>query len=148
MLQKKTNQACRIAAIIVLFLLLVLVRAYENKLFDDPLLEYFKQDFSKVVLPDTVRISYFLMLFFRYALNTILSLGIIFFVFREVEFVKLALLLYVLFFVVLICVFYIVVNDSYDNQKWDLFYVRRFIIQPIFLLLFLAGFYYHKKRLS
>ena len=32
-----------------------------------------------------------------------------------------------------------------ETNKMNLFYIRRFIIQPIFLILFIPAFYYQKK---
>jgi exosortase F-associated protein len=144
--QKKQNKTLRILALVALLFAIILVRVFENQLFNDPLLEFFKKDFSSSSLPDVSNYAYFLGLFFRYAVNTVLSLGIIYFVFNEFELVTLSLVLYVLFFVVLIIGFFTVANISYENQKWHLFYIRRFIIQPIFLLLFVAGFYYQKRK--
>lgn len=147
MRQKKQNKVFRILAIVTLVFLIILVRAFENQLFNDPLLEFFKKDFSSLSLPDVSNYAYFIVLFFRYAINTMLSLGVIYFVFNEIELVKLSLVLYLLFFALLIIGFFTVANISYENQKWHLFYIRRFIIQPIFLLLFVAGFYYQKRGL-
>ncbi len=146
MLQKKQNKLFRNVTIVLLLFLIILIRAFENQIFNDPLLEFFKKDFSSLSLPEVSNFSYFLVLFFRYFINSALSIGMIYFVFNEIELVKLSLVLYVLFFVILMFCFFTVANISYDNQKWHLFYIRRFIIQPIFLLLFVAGFYYQKRK--
>jgi exosortase F-associated protein len=52
---------------------------------------------------------------------------------------------YLLFFIILISLFFIVLFFFGETNKMTLFYIRRFLIQPIFLLLFLPAFYYQKK---
>ncbi|MBF2082162.1 exosortase F system-associated protein, partial [Flavobacterium psychrophilum] len=51
----------------------------------------------------------------------------------------------ILFLVLLMIGFYIVLNFFDESQKTILFYIRRFIIQPIFILLFIPAFYFQKK---
>ena len=144
MLQKILNNKLRIVQLLVLLFLLVLIRAFENDLFYDPFLDFFKQDFANLPLPKVNLFSLFFGLLFRYALNTALSLAIIYVLFKEVTMVKFALILYCFFFLIFIIIFFYIVSFTTENHNWILFYVRRFLIQPIFLLLFIAGFYYQK----
>ncbi len=136
-------------AIRILFLLLpfvigfALIRFYENTLFYDPFLNYFKGDYQENPFPEFERFRLFLNYFFRYALNTLLSLGIIYVIFRNKEFIKVSSILYLLFFVVLILALFAVIN--YSENAFSLFYIRKFLIQPLFLLLFLPGFYFQIK---
>ena len=123
---------------------LVLVRLFENELFYDPFLAFFKQDFTNLSLPKVDSFLLFLGLLFRYALNTALSLGVIYIIFQEVTMVKFALVLYSFFFLISTIAFFYIVLFTTENYNWILFYVRRFLIQPVFLLLFIAGFYYQK----
>lgn len=136
-------------AIRILFLLLpfvigfALIRFYENTLFYDPFLNYFKGNYQENPFPDFESFRLFLNYFFRYVLNTLLSLGIIYVIFRNKEFIKVSSILYLLFFVVLILALFAVVN--YSENAFSLFYIRKFLIQPLFLLLFLLGFYFQMK---
>jgi exosortase F-associated protein len=91
---------------------------------------------------DAVRLG--LSLFFRYTLNAILSLGIIWLFFKDKGILKLSSLLYAGFFIILITAFYIVLSANEPNML-VLFYIRRFIIQPLFLILFIPAFYYQNK---
>ncbi|KGO94231.1 exosortase F system-associated membrane protein [Flavobacterium subsaxonicum] len=129
-------------AITVLLVLLVSVRIFEQKLFYDPLLNFFK--FGGKVIPKYNGLKLFLGLTFRYVLNTALSLGIIWFCFKDKSVLKLTTLLYVIFFVVLIGIFFVLLNTS-NPSLMLLFYIRRFIIQPLFLILFVPAFYYQKR---
>ncbi|RKS95354.1 exosortase F-associated protein [Flavobacterium limicola] len=146
MLQKILNNKIRVLQFLFLVALLVLVRAFENQLFYDPFLDFFKKDFAKLRLPSFNSTQLFLGLFFRYTLNTAISLGIIYVLFKDVTMVKFAFALYYFFFMILMAAFFYIVYYANENNNWILFYVRRFLIQPIFVLLFVPGFYYQKQN--
>lgn len=146
MLQKLLNHKVRIALSMLLIILLVLIRAYEDSLFYDPFLNYFKMDYYNLPLPEIDNLQLFFGLFFRYFLNSSISLAIIYVLFKDVEAVKFASILYLIFFVILVIIFFFVLFYIGETNKMALFYVRRFIIQPIFLLLFLPAFYYQKQN--
>jgi exosortase F-associated protein len=78
-------------------------------------------------------------------LNTIVSLAIIYALFSDFELTKFAAILYLIFFIVLITAFFALLNFSDYNNNFMLFYVRRFLIQPIFVLLFIPAFFYQKQ---
>jgi exosortase F-associated protein len=139
------NKPLKIVFLFLLVLLLACVRGLENQLFYDPFLDYFKDNFETLRLPNFDGWQLFLGLFLRYSLNTILSLGIIYVIFREIELVKFAAILYVFFFAILILAFFSLIYFYEKPNNLLLFYIRRFIIQPIFLLLFVPGFYYQRR---
>ena len=146
MLQKLLNHKVRIVLAMLLILLLVLVRAFEDSLFYDPFLNYFKADYYNLPLPEIENVSLFFGLLFRYFLNTALSLAIIYVLFKDIEAVKFASILYLAFFIILVVAYFFVLSFSGETNKMTLFYIRRFLIQPIFLLLFLPAFYYQKQN--
>jgi len=145
MLKKLLNNKLRIAFVMLLVVFLVLVRAYENTLFYDPFLNYFKMDFTNLPLPKIDNVQLFFGLFFRYFLNMILSLAIIYIIFKDFGLTKFAAVLYLVFFVILILAFFFVFSFYGEENKMTLFYIRRFLIQPIFLLLFIPAFFYQKQ---
>jgi exosortase F-associated protein len=130
--------------LILLVLFLVGIRAFENQLFYDPFLTYFERDYKILPLPEFDSVRLFFGLLFRYILNTIVSLGIVYVLFKEIELVKFASILYAMFFLVLIIAFYCIIYFYTNQNNLILFYVRRFLIQPILVLLFIPGFYYQK----
>ena len=146
MLQKLLNHKVRIVLAMLLILLLVLVRAYEDSLFYDPFLNYFKADYYNLPLPEIENVSLFFGLLFRYFLNTALSLAVIYVLFKDIEAVKFASILYLVFFILLVVAYFFVLSFYGETNKMTLFYIRRFLIQPIFLLLFLPAFYYQKQN--
>ncbi|MBX9808380.1 MAG: exosortase F system-associated protein [Flavobacteriaceae bacterium] len=146
MLQKLLNHKVRIALAMLFIILLVLIRAYEDSLFYDPFLDYFKSDYYNLPLPEIDNLKLFFGLFIRYFSNTTLSLAIIYVLFKDIEAIKFASILYLLFFTILVIALFFVLFYNGETNKMGLFYVRRFIIQPLFLLLFLPAFYYQKQK--
>lgn len=136
----------KISFSILIILGLALVRAFENSLFYDPFLQYFKYDYHNLPLPKINNIQFIIGIFFRYFLNTILSLALIYVLFRDVEALQFASVLYVVFFVLLLTALLFVIYSTNEPNKMMLFYVRRFLIQPIFILLFLPAFYYQRLK--
>jgi exosortase F-associated protein len=125
-------------------LLLLAVRGFEEQLFYDPLLEFYKVDHQSQSIPPLEMGRFFLNLFWRYGLNTALSLGIIALVFQNRAIVKVAALLYAFLGVVLFLLvagLLLVPND----HVMALFYVRRFLIHPVLLLILLPAFYFQRK---
>ncbi len=144
MLKKLLRHKVQIAIVAFVVLLLALIRAYEDVLFHDPFLDYFKSDFSSMPIPEVHSGLLFANLLFRYFLNTILSLVVIYVVFKNLDLTKFAGILYVIFFILLIAAFFSVLYFSPDS-KMLLFYIRRFLIQPLFLLLFVPAFYFQER---
>jgi exosortase F-associated protein len=144
MLKTLLSHKLRIFLGLVFVVLLATVRAYENQLFYDPFLIYFKSDFNVLPLPSYNPFWLFIGLLFRYGLNTMLSLGLIYVLFRDVTMIKFASFLYAFFFLIFISLFYTIIYFYGANNDMVLFYVRRFLIQPIFVILFIPAFYYQK----
>lgn len=142
---KITLNKKNIPLIALLLVLLVLVRLFEGRLFYDPLIEFFKHEGSPMPDYDTGKL--FLSVAFRYFLNTFISLGIIWLIFKDRAILRLTFILYIVFFVVLATVMYSILRSS-DINLLLLFYVRRFLIQPLLLILFVPAFYYQKKMAS
>lgn len=146
MLNKLLRHKWNVFIAILLLSLLVAVRAFESQLFYDPFLIYFEGDYIKLPLPEFDGLKLFFGLSFRFFLNTILSLGIIYALFKDRGMILFVSILYLLLFVVLILAFFSIVHFFKNQENLLLFYVRRFLIQPLFLILFLPAFYYQKLK--
>lgn len=123
------------------------IRAFEDQLFYDPFLDYFKENVKNLPFPEVNQFKLFLGLFLRYILNTVLSLVLIYALFPDVEILKFTTFMYGFFLLLLFVMFYVII-EYFSNANWLLFYVRRFIIQPIFVLLFIPAFYYQQQNLK
>lgn len=143
MLSKIAENKSKILITILIVICFGLIRTFESQLFYDPFLDYFESDFKSLPFPQVDGSKLFCGLFFRYFLNTILSLILIYALFRDKEVLKFTTFLYVLFLALLLVLFFVILN-YFPNANWLLFYVRRFIIQPIFVLLFIPAFYYQQ----
>ena len=140
------NNTVKYIVLFILFGLLVLIRVFENELFYDPYLTFFQNDYLYIDSPrrEVFKLTAFTSL--RYWLNTIISLGILYVVFTDKSMVKFSTLIYMVSFVVLILIYlYFVVNPN-QEQYYLFFNMRRFLIQPIILLVLLPAFYYYKLK--
>lgn len=136
----------RIALIIILLLLLFLIRAFEMHLFYDPLIIYFQNDYLYKTMPEIDTWHLIVDMLFRYTLNSLITIAIIYLIFRKKKYVKFTGSLLMIAFMILIFVFVLQLRDEFRSGYLFPFYVRRFIIQPLFLLLLLPAFYYQKLR--
>lgn len=137
----------RIILIVLLFFVLVLIRAYAPTLFYDPFIVYFKNDYLYEPIPVFSGSKLLIDLFFRYTLNSMISLLIIYVAFQNKNFVLFSIKFYAIAFVVLTITFFIILRGELEHGYLFAFYVRRFIIHPLFVLILLPAFYY-KQRTS
>lgn len=135
-------KSLRILIIAILFIMLILVRAFEMEMFYDPFIEYFKNDFLDQPIPVFSGSILVKDMFLRYALNTLISLAIIYFAFQNKNFIIFSIKFYIIAFIVLIITFFIILKGELLNGYLFAFYVRRFLIHPLFVLLLLPAFYY------
>ena len=145
MLEKIKNNSTSILLGLFLVGLLILIRTFEETIFYDPLLKYFKYESTTMKLPIINPIKLFVSMGFRYYLNSLISMGILYLIFKDTKIVKFSMLVYIIFGSILMIWFVFTLHFFGDENKMTLFYIRRFIIQPIFLLLFIPAFYYQKK---
>lgn len=144
MLKKINKHKYRIGLLVLSLFGLIFIRAFESQLFYDPFLSFFKLEYQNKSLPVFDSVSLFFGLLIRYALNSLLSLGIIYLLFKQLPLVRFAMLLYCVFFVILIVLFFGLLHFSEQPDYLILFYIRRFLIQPLFLVLFIPAFYYQQ----
>lgn len=146
MLKKIVQNKVRFFIFLFLVLVLALIRSYETSLFYDPFLGFFKREYAKLPLPEFDSLRLFWSLLFRYSLNTVVSLTIIFTIFNKFELVKFSAFLFLTFFIILISVFFLILYFYGEHNNLLLFYVRRFLIQPLFVVLFIPAFFYQKQN--
>ena len=141
LLQNKT----KVFYILLLFSFLVAIRACENTIFYDPLIAYFKRNYMQTPLPKLNVIKLFFSMGFRFYLNSIISIGLLKLLFDDSKVVKFSIFLYSVFGILFMITFFFILLKFGETNKMNLFYIRRFIIQPILLILFIPAFYYQKK---
>lgn len=138
------NKWIRYTLAAVLIFGLILVRKYEDILFYDPFLAFFKGDFLNKEFPeyDLARIS--IHIIFRYLLNSILTLGIIGLLFWSWKYVKFTALVLLGFLLILLPLYLFMIESEFSIGENLGFYIRRFLIQPMVLLILIPAFYYQK----
>jgi len=127
-------------------MLLVLIRYFEEDLFYDPYLEFFKNDYLYIDSPrrETAKLVFFTTL--RFCVNTLISLALLYVVYKSKSIVKFSIIIYLFGYIFLLLAFlYFVINPRQEDY-YLFFNIRRFLIQPIILIILLPAFYYHKLK--
>ncbi|WP_188407150.1 exosortase F system-associated membrane protein [Psychroflexus salis] len=139
------NKSLKIGLIIVCFILLALIRMFQSELFNDPFIDFYKENYLQKQPPEIQQFSLYLNTAFRYFLNTIISLFAIYIAFPKKSVIKFSVFFYTVAFVLLMLMKIVVVNQLQPELYSLLFYIRRFLIQPIFVIVLLPAFYYQHK---
>lgn len=124
---------------------LVCVRMFEETLFYDPFLQYFKSAYKNETFPNYEWGSLILGHLFRFLLNLILSLVIVQFMFKNITWTAQAAALIVTAFAITFPIYLYCIHTQFEIGYLFSFYIRRFVIQPLVLLLIIPVFYYRKK---
>ena len=145
-MEKRVKRRYRGLQIALLVILLAAVRLFEESLFYDPLTYFFKSDYLTGKIPEMNFGLLTLNLIFRFIINSLISLAIIYVAFRDKQIMKFSGILYALLFVLGFSVFFYLILNLENEHYLALFYVRRFLIHPLFLLILLPAFYYYRLR--
>lgn len=138
------RNASKLAIVALLVVLLVVIRMYEEELFYDPFMHFFQGclDENPKLFPG----HWYTNVVLRFLANTLISLAIIYVVFEKKSSVRFSALLYAAFFIVLFPLFIYLMERVEREDYLAVFYVRRFLVQPILLLLLLPALYYQRIK--
>lgn len=123
---------------------LIGVRILESQLFYDPFLEYFKHSGNGKIFPEVNWWPMTAGYLFRFLLNFIFSLVIVQFLFQKKAWTLQAAVLILLVFLIVFPIYLICIHNHFEIGEMFVFYIRRFVIQPLTLLLIVPLFYYRK----
>lgn len=132
--------------IVVLLLGIIGVRYFEVALFQDELNDYFHSDFQNIPIPQLSIIESVASTSLRFLMNTVLSLWILWFLYKRETYVKASLWVYLFAYIILISSFVVLIQLDAQWVKMALFYVRRFLIHPLLLFILVAGCYFLKTK--
>ncbi|MDR2205116.1 MAG: exosortase F system-associated protein [Flavobacteriaceae bacterium] len=124
---------------------LIGVRVLEDKIFYDPFLNYFRGINQQTHFPDFQWNKLILSHLFRFGLNLIFSAIIIQFMFKRRVWTLQAILMICLVFIITFPIYLYCVSTKFEIGHLFSFYMRRFVIQPLILLLIIPMFYYRLK---
>ena len=134
------------SAVLLILILMAGIRAVGTEIFYDPLIAYFKGDFQKAPLPDLELFKYSIHLFLRFALNSLLTLALIWIIFRNkqhIQFTGLALLA----LGTLLCVGFVILYPNASNSNYQsIFYIRRILIHPVLMFIFIPSLYFLDQK--
>lgn len=123
---------------------LVSIRAAEEFLFYDPFLQFFHEANKSSAFPHFEWGPLILNHLFRFILNLIFSLLIVQAFFSRKDWTLQAALLITLAFAITFPLYLYCIYDHFEIGYLFSFYVRRFVIQPLIVLLIIPLFYYRK----
>lgn len=127
---------------------LISVRLLEDTIFYDPFLNYFHEANKHVAFPKFEWGKLITGHLFRFILNMLFSCLIIQCLFKNKEWTFQGALLIAIIFVITFPIYLYCIYDGFDIGYLFSFYMRRFVIQPLILLLVVPMFYYRKQVMS
>lgn len=124
---------------------LIGVRVLEDRIFYDPFLDYFHAGVKNIAFPEFDWAKLILSHVFRFSLNLIFSCIVVHFIFKRKEWTLQAAVLITLAFCITLPIYLYCIYNEFEIGYLFSFYIRRFVIQPILLLLIIPLFYYRKN---
>lgn len=127
---------------------LVGVRMLEDAIFYDPFLNYFHEANKNISLPQFEWGKLIVSHLFRFILNLFFSCIIIHFLFKNKEWTMQGAILITIIFAITFPIYLYCIYNQFEIGYLFSFYMRRFVIQPLILLLIVPLFYYRKQMLE
>nr|WP_315030567.1 exosortase F system-associated protein [uncultured Chryseobacterium sp.] len=124
---------------------LVAVRILENKIFYDPFLTYFHEANKNIELPSFEWGKLLMGHIFRFVLNLIFSCLIIYGLFKNKQWTLQGAIMMLIVFLIAFPIYLYCIYDQFEIGYLFSFYMRRFVIQPLIILLIVPMFYYRKQ---
>ncbi|MCW8981162.1 MAG: exosortase F system-associated protein, partial [Altibacter sp.] len=106
------SKPVKIILLVLLVGLLVLIRMFEDQLFYGVLMDFFKTTHSTDPLPSYDLGKLLGSISLRFGMNTVLSLGILWVLFRELAIVRLSVILYAILYVVAMTLFLLLISSE------------------------------------
>lgn len=123
---------------------LVVVRMVEDEIFYDPFLTYFHEASKHADFPNFEWFKLIFNYLFRFTLNLILSAIVVHFIFNNKKWTVQAIILMAIVFAITFPIYLYCIHTKFEIGYLFSFYMRRFVIQPLILLLIIPLFYYRK----
>jgi len=136
----------RVGGVALCLMGLVAIRKFETVLFYDPFLKYFHGPLDRVYFPNYKMVPVLLHIVFRYALNALLSIGILQLVFVRQKLFRFSVIIYAVFLFLLLPIYAVLVYHHFDMGGNLGFYVRRLLIQPVLVMVLLPALYVYRNK--
>ena len=127
---------------------LIGVRALESTLFYDPFLDYFHEANKNIEFPAFEWGKLIAGHLFRFLLNLMFSCLIIYGVFHNKRWTLQGAVMITIVFIIALPIYLYCISDRFEVGYLFSFYMRRFVIQPLIILLIVPMFYYRKQMMG
>ncbi|WP_079240115.1 exosortase F system-associated membrane protein [Chryseobacterium indologenes] len=124
---------------------LIGVRALEGTLFYDPFLDYFHEANKHIEFPVFEWGKLITGYVFRFILNLLFSCLIIYGLFKNKEWTLQGAVMMIVVFAITFPIYLYCIHSKFEIGYLFSFYMRRFVIQPLIILLIVPMFYYRKQ---
>ncbi len=139
------SKRVKVLIIVFAFALLALIKINEDIIYYDPFISYFKNNYFNQSTPNYKLFKLLTNTTARYLINSLISIFILYIAFQKKSIIRFSILFYSLAFIILITCYSIILFNFSIDLKQVFFYIRRFLIQPIFILILLPAFYYQNS---
>ncbi|NIF05543.1 exosortase F system-associated protein [Chryseobacterium sp. Tr-659] len=126
---------------------LVCVRVLEGTLFYDPFLDYFHEANKNITFPAFEWGRLVAGHLFRFILNLVFSCLIIYGLFKNKQWTLQGAIMMVIVFAISFPIYLYCISNKFEIGYLFSFYMRRFVIQPLIILLIVPMFYYRKQMM-
>lgn len=137
----------KVIIFLVLLSALVGIRMAEEQLFYDPFLKYFKAADKNEIFPSFEWLPLVASHLLRFILNLLVSVALVQLLFMNCAWTVQAAALMVMVFLITFPLYLYCVYTNFEVGYLFSFYMRRFVIQPLILLLIVPLFYYRRMLL-
>lgn len=145
-MNKPIHISIRIILSVLFFGLLILVRFLGKKFMYDPLTPYFSHpDYSSNTFPEIDKVIYSFNLLIKYSINSLLSVGILYFLYQKREYITISLGAFAVLFPIAIGILLYAVYSPPYNYTLILF-ARRILMHPVLLLILIPAFFFQKRQ--
>jgi len=131
--------------VILLLFLLISIRFYEKILFDDGLITFFQHDYLTQTRPNISFIKIIRIDTLRFILNSAISISLLITFFKQKNLGKFLISFYLIALIINLIAFYIAWIYYSTSHYIALFYIRRILIQPIWLFILFPALLYQKS---
>ena len=123
---------------------LIGVRTVESHIFYDPFLTYFHEANKNALFPEFDWFKLIISHLFRFTLNLFFSSLIIYGIFGRKDWTIQGIVLMLIVFAITFPMYLYAISSKFEMGYLFSFYVRRFVIQPLTVLLIIPIFYYRQ----
>jgi len=124
---------------------LIGVRALEDTLFYDPFLNYFHEANKNIGFPAFEWGKLITGHLLRFLLNLMFSCLIIYGLFKNRQWTFQGAVMITIVFIISLLIYLYCISDRFEIGYLFSFYMRRFVIQPLIIMLIVPIFYYRKQ---